>query len=129
MSEEKTEHAYAHFTVVLACFADGTKLKPMLVFKHKTMSKEKLPPGVILKVHTKGWIDEVLVTFWLYVFYKHHGCLLDPHSLLVWDMFRVYLVNTVKKRLRNKNTPVYHPKLNNTVAPTPRCVFEQTFQS
>lgn len=35
----------SHFTVILACMADGTKLKPAVVFKRKTMPKESFPPG------------------------------------------------------------------------------------
>ena len=38
-----TGHEKTRFTVVLACMADGTKLKPMVVFKRKTMPKLKFP--------------------------------------------------------------------------------------
>ena len=39
-----TGHEKSHFTVVLSCLADGTKLKPMIIFKRKTKPKEKFPP-------------------------------------------------------------------------------------
>lgn len=95
----------SHFTVVLACLADGTKLKPMLIFKRKTMPKEKCPPGVIVKVHPKGWMDEELVHSWLdEVWFKRPGALLNPRSLLVWDMFRAHLVDSVKNKLKRKKT-------------------------
>ena len=32
-------HEKIHFTVVLACLADGTKLKPMVILNPKTMPK------------------------------------------------------------------------------------------
>ena len=44
-----TGNEKSHFTVVLACLADGTKLpKPMIIFKRKTMPKEDIPPGVFV---------------------------------------------------------------------------------
>lgn len=52
-----TGHEKTHFTAVLTCMADGTKLNPMLIFKRKTMPKEKFPPGVIIHFHPKGWMD------------------------------------------------------------------------
>ena len=52
-----------HFTVILSCLADGTKLKPAVVFKRKTMPKEKLPEDIIVFVQEKGWVDES--TFWM----------------------------------------------------------------
>lgn len=95
----------SHFTVVLACLADGTKLKPMTVFKRKTMPKEKLPPGVLVKVHPKGWMDEQLVNEWLKeIWFKRPGSLIDKRSILVWDMFRAHLVDSVKKNLRRNKT-------------------------
>ncbi|KAK6178249.1 hypothetical protein SNE40_013057 [Patella caerulea] len=36
-----TGHEKSSFTVVLACSADGGKLLPMIIFKRKTMPKEK----------------------------------------------------------------------------------------
>ena len=33
----------SYMTVVLSCLADGMKLPPMVVFKRKTMPKEKFP--------------------------------------------------------------------------------------
>jgi len=48
-----------HFTVLLACLADGTsKLKPVLIFKRKTNPREHLPSEVVVHVHENGWMDE-----------------------------------------------------------------------
>lgn len=52
-----TGHEKSRFTVVLTCLADGTRLKPMVIFKRKTIPKEKFPPGVIIHCHPKGWMD------------------------------------------------------------------------
>ena len=40
-----TGHEKTHFTVVLACTADGGKLPPMVIFKRKTAPKDKLCNG------------------------------------------------------------------------------------
>ena len=53
-----TGHEKTRFTVVLACLADGTKLKPMVIFKRKTMPKDNFPTGVVVHNHPKGWMDE-----------------------------------------------------------------------
>lgn len=69
--------------------ADGTKLKPMVVFKRKTMPKEKLPAGVLVHVNEKGWMNEDLCNLWLVkVWSTRPGALINRKSLLVWDMFR-----------------------------------------
>ena len=41
-----TGHEKTHFTTVFACMSDGTKLPPMVIFKRKTMPKDKFPEGV-----------------------------------------------------------------------------------
>lgn len=51
MSGTRTVHSVGdktvtHFTVILACMAGGTKLKPAVVFKRKTMPKEKYSDGI-----------------------------------------------------------------------------------
>ena len=38
-----TWHEKLRFTLVLACMADGTKLKPMVIFKRKTLQKRTFP--------------------------------------------------------------------------------------
>ena len=49
-------HEKTHYTVVLACCGDGTKLPPMIIFKRKTQTKEKIPAGVVVHVHEKDWM-------------------------------------------------------------------------
>ena len=59
-----TGHKKSQFTVVLACLADGTKLKSMVIFKQK-LPKENFPPGVLIHCHLKGWMDEVGMKLWI----------------------------------------------------------------
>lgn len=95
----------SHFTVVLACLADGTKLKPMVIFKRKTKPKEKLPSGVFVECNKKGWMDESFVNLWVdEIWGKRPGALLHKKSLLVWDMFRAHLVDSVQKNLLRRKT-------------------------
>ena len=55
-----------HFTVVLVCMTDGSKLKPTIIFKRKTLPKDaKFPAGVCVRAHPKGWMDEEGVRVWL----------------------------------------------------------------
>ena len=69
-----TVHEKTHFTVVLACTADGGKLPPMVIFKRKTMPKDKFPPGVVVHVHPKGWMMKMAC---------YCGALLKKAALLV----------------------------------------------
>ena len=96
VSVKTTGHERQHFTVVLACQAHGKKICPMVIFKRKNMPKETFPPGVVVKVHPKGWIDEV--------FMRRPGGLLKPRSLLVWDMFRAHCCDSVKEKLKEYRT-------------------------
>ena len=43
-----TGHERSHFTVVLACCGDGSKLPPMVIFKRKTMPKTEFPSTVVV---------------------------------------------------------------------------------
>lgn len=100
-----TGHEKSHFTVVLSCLADGTKLKPMIIFKRKTMPKGNFPRGVFIHVHEKGWMDENGVKLWVKnIWEKRPGALRNPESLLVWDMFRSHLTEKTKKLLKECNT-------------------------
>jgi len=96
-----TGHERTNFTLVLACMADGTKLKPMVIFKRKTIPKgEKIPSGLIVHCHPKGWMDEAGVLLWLNkVWDSRPGAALRKKSLLVWDQFRAHKTDKVKKEL------------------------------
>ena len=100
-------HEKSHFTTVLACCADGTKLPPLLIFKRKTLPKESIPPGIFIHVHPKGWMDGDGVKLWLEkVWSRRPGGLIKKPSLLVWDHFRAHLTKATKNRVNNLNTKV-----------------------
>ncbi|KAG7163825.1 Pogo transposable element-like 8, partial [Homarus americanus] len=82
------------FSVVLTCLADGTKLKPMVIFKRKTMPDIKFPTGVLVHVHEKAVFTGPKK--WP----PPPGGLCKERSLLVWDMFRAHLTDKVKKHLQ-----------------------------
>ncbi|KAM3915673.1 pogo transposable element with KRAB domain [Leptodactylus fuscus] len=91
-------HEKTHYTVVLSCCADGTKLPPMIIFKRKTMPKEVIPRGVIVHVHEKGWMDEGGMKIWIEkVWSKRPGGLLKKPALLVLDQFRAHISDNTKK--------------------------------
>jgi len=102
-----TGHEKTHYTVVLACTANGEKLLPMLIFKRKTLPKEELPNGVIVHVQPKGWMDEDGMKVWMEkVWEKRPGGLLKKQSLLVLDQFKAHITEKTKKRLENYNTKI-----------------------
>jgi len=102
-----TGHEKSRFTVVLACLADRTKLKPMVIFKRETLPKENFPPGVLVHCHPKGWMDEAGMKLWVEkVWRSRPGGLLRKKSLLVWDSFQAHLVDSVKQAVRQTNTDI-----------------------
>lgn len=82
-----TGHEKSHFTMLLACCGDGTKLPPIVIFKHKTMPKAKFPSSVVVDTNEKGWIDEGMLNLWLANCYSKHpdGCFKARKALLVMD--------------------------------------------
>ena len=99
-----TGHEKTHFTVVLSCTADGSKLPPMIIFKRKKPPKDKFPSGVIIHQHPKGWMDKAGVIKWInMVWVRRNGGLLKKRSMLVWDQFRAHLTDEVKRSLKESN--------------------------
>jgi hypothetical protein len=58
-------HKKTHFTVVLACCADGTQLPPLLISKRKMMPSYKISEGIFVHIDAKGWMDESSMKLWL----------------------------------------------------------------
>lgn len=96
-----------HFTVVLSCLADGTKLHPVIIFKRKAMPKNlKIPAGVSVRVHPNGWMDKGGTKFWLRnVWGRRPGAGLRKHpSILVWDKFHAHITGTIKAEAKKMAT-------------------------
>ena len=71
------------------------------------MPKEEIPPGVVVHVHEKGWMEENGMYLWIKnVWENRPGGLLKKKACLVYDMFKAHLVEPVKKRLEDINTDV-----------------------
>ena len=96
-----------HFTVVLACMADGSKLPPMIIFKRKTMPKEKIPSRIVMHVHEKGWMDENGMMLWISrIWHNRPGGLFKKKACLVYDMFKAHLMDSIKTALSKLNTDI-----------------------
>lgn len=65
MSIVTTVYGKSHFTVVLSCCADDTKLPPVVIFKLKTTPKAEFPSSVAVTTKEKGWMDGGMMNIWL----------------------------------------------------------------
>lgn len=93
-------------TVVLGCQANGQKLPPMVIFKRKTIPKEKFPAGVFIKANSKGWMDEQKMSEWLKEVYvkRPDGFFHQSPSLLIYDSMRAHLTDAVKAQVKKTNS-------------------------
>ena len=61
-----TGHDKQRITICLAAFADGTKLKPFVVFKGKRIPKEiSNVHAAVIKMSDNGWMNEDLTMEWI----------------------------------------------------------------
>uniref|UniRef100_A0A3Q2X9R6 Pogo transposable element derived with KRAB domain n=2 Tax=Hippocampus comes TaxID=109280 RepID=A0A3Q2X9R6_HIPCM len=91
-------------TVMLSCLADGTKLPPYVVLKRKTVPKEAMPAGIIIRAQEKGWMETKLVVDWLKVVWgRRHGGLRKQRNMLILDAFSGLLSDPVKKQVKAMN--------------------------
>lgn len=106
VSIRTTGHEKSAFTVVLGCHGNGQKLPPMVIFKRKTLPKEKFPAGIIVKANQKGWMDEEKMREWLREVYvkRPDGFFHASPSLLICDSMRSHLTTTVKNQVKQMNS-------------------------
>ena len=84
-------------TVVLACAGDASKLKPLVIFKCKTMPKIQNKHGVVVSVQEKGWMDSETTKTWIEKVWRARiGGLSRQRSLLVFDSFKAHKTEQVK---------------------------------
>ena len=106
ISIKTTGHEKNHFTVVLACMADGTKLKPYIIFKRKTAPKNvEFPTGIIVRFQQKGWMDDALFRDWIDIVWASRpgGKIKKDNSLLVLDAFRCHRSEDQLKHLKKQH--------------------------
>ena len=88
---EWTGNEKNRLTVVLTCAGDGSKLKPLVIFKRKTMPKIANKHGVVVAVQEKGWMDENIMKLWIEKVWRSRiGGLGRRRSLLVLDSFEAH---------------------------------------
>uniref|UniRef100_A0A672FD58 DDE-1 domain-containing protein n=1 Tax=Salarias fasciatus TaxID=181472 RepID=A0A672FD58_SALFA len=98
---KSTGNEKSRITVMLTCLADGTKLPPYVVLRRKTIPKEPMPPGIIVRAQEKGWMETELVVDWLKVVLgRRRGGLRKTRNMLV---LTEHLTEPVKKQLRSMN--------------------------
>ena len=88
----------------MTCLADGSKLPPYVILKRKTVPKDPMPAGIIVRAHEKGWMETGLVVDWLKVVWgARYGGLRKRRNMLVLDAFRGHLTEPVKSQVRAMN--------------------------
>ena len=99
-----TGNEKTHFTVVLACSETGKKLKPLVIFKRKTLSKENVPNGVVVHCQSKGWVDRDGMAVWAEKVWRRRPVpFFNRTSLLLLDSFSVHLHKDVCGNLKKEH--------------------------
>jgi len=132
VSIRTTENDKSSFTVVLGCQANGQKLPPMVIFKRKTLPKEKFPVGVVItKANPTRWMDDKMSNWLKEVYVKRPDDFFHKYpSLLIYDSMRAHLTDTVKAQVKKTNSELakHSGWINQRIAAT-RYWCEQVVQS
>ena len=101
-----TGHEKSNFTCVLSITASSEKLPPMIIFKRKTLPKEKFPSGIVVRVNPKGWMDSTMMHQWLINCYRKRadGFFRSKKALLIMDSMRAHITDDVKQKIYAENT-------------------------
>jgi len=99
-----TGHERSHFTVVLACMADGTKLPPLIIFKLKNVPRISFPSNVFVRANPSGWMNEIEMVWWIENVWTMRSPFSKPQSLLVMDSFSAHITDSAKQHLIEQKT-------------------------
>jgi hypothetical protein len=76
-------------TVMLMVLADDTKLPPHVILNRRTMPKEQLPIGLIVRCQSNGWMTNELIRDWLQVVWNRRPVVLvRKRGMLVLDTLK-----------------------------------------
>ena len=91
-----TGHDKQNITVGLAYTSDGTKLKPMIVFKGKGCTAEdkllKARKDINVVYSDNGWFNSGLIIDWIRKTLKQS---MFGKKLLIWDAYNAHIVDSV----------------------------------
>jgi len=106
-----TGHEKMNFTLVLCVTADGSKLKPMVIFKRKTNIREKVTDKVIVRYNEKGWMNEEIMCDWLNTVWRsRHQGFFNNKSMLILDSMNAHKTTKVLELMaRNHVIPAIIP--------------------
>ena len=85
----------------LCVTADGSKLPPFVIFKRKTIPKEKFPKGIIVEANEKRWMNQEMLKIWIdKIWNKRKSSFFKPKSLLVSDSAPSHRTDEIKKLIK-----------------------------
>ena len=100
-------HEKARVLVCLATKADGTKLKPMVVFKggkrEVAALKQEFQNRAVVATSVNGWMDTELTQVWIDFVV---GAFAFNQRLLAWDSYECHMEGKITESL--KSTKVDH---------------------
>lgn len=75
-----------HFSVLIACSADGGQLKPLIIFRTKDDPfGEEYPEGVELEANEAGCLDDFVASEWFDLVWKERKGNSPPNGVLIVD--------------------------------------------
>ena len=91
-------------SVCLAAKADGTKLKPFVIFRAAKRESKSLDEEFESRCAVKGsgnaWMNEKLITIWVK---RVLGAFSFNRRLLDWDSYECHMIDSVRKDLKEMN--------------------------
>ncbi|XP_044028000.1 uncharacterized protein LOC122864529 [Siniperca chuatsi] len=100
VAPKTTRYEDSHLTVVLAAKADGTKLKPYIVFRKAAGEVKALQQQIssaVISTSVNGWMNDALTADWLQSVVGKFN--VNPR-LLVWDSYRCHTGVATKAELK-----------------------------
>ncbi|XP_044043446.1 uncharacterized protein LOC122871912 [Siniperca chuatsi] len=100
VAPKTTGHENSHLTVVLAAKADGTKLKPYIVFRGaagEAKAPQQQISSAVISTSVNGWMNDALTADWLQ---SVVGKFNATPRLLVWDSYRCHIGAATKAELK-----------------------------
>lgn len=98
-----TGHEKARVSVCLAAKADGTKLKPMVVFKggkpEVAVLKQEFQHRAVVATSANGWMDTELTKVWVD---SVLGAFAFNRRLLAWDSYECHIEDSITESLKSK---------------------------